>query len=81
LKTKTLAIAVLSLTTLAFSTLPGAALPAASKSLPTAATADTSLAAYHYHPRPRRVCRWTTTRVRGPHGRVVVKRVQRCGVR
>jgi len=78
-KIKTLA--ALSLATLAFSTQPGTALPVASKTLATAATADVSLAAYHYHPRPRRVCRWTTTRVRGPHGRVVVKRVQNCVVR
>ena len=34
----------------------------------------------HYVP-PRRVCRWQTVRVRGPYGRWVTKRVQRCFVR
>jgi hypothetical protein len=34
----------------------------------------------HYIP-PRRVCRWDTVRVRGPYGRWVTKRVQRCVVR
>jgi hypothetical protein len=34
-----------------------------------------------YVPGPRRVCRWDTVRVRGPYGRWVTKRVQRCVVR
>lgn len=72
------AAAIIGFGALTFSAAPSMAAPFAPGAL--VQGADTHVVDVRYH-RPRKICRWETVRTRGPHGRPIVKRIQRCVVR